>query len=233
MVAGISVHAYHFFWLAQTWPVPWGYRNRCFMAPLCHLIVRRSNLEVAIMRLLHQQVKISAIMCIEVCRNSNFQCCGYFWGHWVPFVTTDEYSLRVSQITWRIGVSWTYSLPFCFRHIFNLMKWPFYQNNVKQISLNHTTPWNLTSPIFEVFFQILLNVNISLNQGLLTNLDDLTDSGNFSLEGYFTLVWKDSVTHMLGLAVYVKEHLPFVREVSLENSADSYLFLTDFTSHSV
>ena len=39
---------------------------------------------------------------------------------------------------------------------------------------------------------------------------------------------------MHGLAVYVKEGLPFARDLSLENSADSYLcFQTGFTSLSV
>ena len=33
----------------------------------------------------------------------------------------------------------------------------------------------------------------------------------------------ESLTHMHGLAVYVKEGLPFARDLSLENSADSYL----------
>ena len=42
-----------------------------------------------------------------------------------------------------------------------------------------------------------------------TNLDDLIDSGNFSVGGHLLLIWKDSVTHMYGLAVYVKERLPF------------------------
>ena len=41
------------------------------------------------------------------------------------------------------------------------------------------------------------------------NLDDTTDSGNFSVRGYLSLIRKDSVTHMHGLAVYVKEGLPF------------------------
>ena len=43
-----------------------------------------------------------------------------------------------------------------------------------------------------------------------TNLDYSIDAGNFSLRGYLTLIWKDSTTHMHGLAVYVKEELPFV-----------------------
>ena len=38
---------------------------------------------------------------------------------------------------------------------------------------------------------------------------------------------------MHGLAVYVKEGLPFARDLSLENSACSYLFSTGFTSISV
>ena len=57
-----------------------------------------------------------------------------------------------------------------------------------------------------------------------TNLDDPIDSGNFSVRGYLPLIRKDSSTHMHGLAVYVKEGLPFARgDLSLENSADSYL----------
>ena len=56
-----------------------------------------------------------------------------------------------------------------------------------------------------------------------TNLDDSIDSDNFSVRGYLPLIRKDSSTHMHGLAVYVKEGLPFAWDLSLENSADSYL----------
>ena len=56
-----------------------------------------------------------------------------------------------------------------------------------------------------------------------TNLDDSIDSGNFSVRGYLPLIQKDSITHMHGLAVYVKEGLPFAWDVPLENFADSYL----------
>ena len=44
------------------------------------------------------------------------------------------------------------------------------------------------------------------------NLDDSIDSGNFSVTGYLPLIRKDSITHMHGLAVYVKEGLPFARD---------------------
>ena len=54
-----------------------------------------------------------------------------------------------------------------------------------------------------------------------TNLDDSIQSGNLSVRCYLPLIRKDSSTHMYGLTVYVREGLPFVRELSLENSADS------------
>ena len=57
-----------------------------------------------------------------------------------------------------------------------------------------------------------------------TNLDDSTDSGTFSVRGYLPLIRKDSSTHMHGLTVFVKEELLFARDLSLENSADSYLY---------
>ena len=56
-----------------------------------------------------------------------------------------------------------------------------------------------------------------------TNLDDSIDSGNFSVKSYLPLIRKDSITHMHGLAVYVKEGPPFARDLSLGNSVDSYL----------
>ena len=51
-----------------------------------------------------------------------------------------------------------------------------------------------------------------------TNLDDSFDSGNFSLKGYVPWIWKDSITYMHGLAIHVKEELPFPWDLSLENS---------------
>ena len=66
-----------------------------------------------------------------------------------------------------------------------------------------------------------------------TNLDYLIDSGNFCVRGYLPLIRKDSSTHMHGLAVYVKEGLPFARDLSLEISADSYLCFRLALLHSV
>ena len=66
-----------------------------------------------------------------------------------------------------------------------------------------------------------------------TNLDDSIDSGSFSVRGYLPLIRKGSSTHMHDLAVYVKEGLPFAQDLSLENSADSYLCFRPALLHSV
>ena len=54
------------------------------------------------------------------------------------------------------------------------------------------------------------------------NLDDSIDSCSLSVTGYLNLIHKDSMTHMHGLAIYIKEGLPFAQDLSLENSTDSY-----------
>ena len=149
---------------------------------------------------------------MDVCPYSYFPWCGHFRGPWLSFVTTDEFSVRVKEITSMIGVSWTHRLPFWFWLFFNIMKWPYYQKDENQINLNHKTLWNLALPIFEVFVRISLNVNLFFNHfpdipALCdTNLDDSIDSGNFTVRGYLSLLQKDSITHMHGLVLYVKKY---------------------------
>ena len=53
-----------------------------------------------------------------------------------------------------------------------------------------------------------------------TNLDHSIDSGIFSVTSHLPLIQKDSLIHMHVLAVYVKEGLPFARDLSLQNSVD-------------
>ena len=102
-----------------------------------------------------------------------------------------------------------------FLSIFNLFNlnewWPYYQKYVNQIILISTTLQRLALWIFKAFVRILLIANLSI------------DSGNFPVRGYLPLIQKDCSTHMHGLTVCVKEGLPFARDLSLENSPDSYL----------
>ena len=73
-------------------------------------------------------------------------------------------------------------------------------------------------------------MNLPLNQTLLTFLVYMSQTWMTQLILAISL-WgvclplnrKDSITHMHGLAVYVEEGLPFAQDLSLEDSADSYL----------
>ena len=107
--------------------------------------------------------------------------------------------------------------------IFNQFKldelWPYYQKHVSQIIL---IIWGFCLNFVECV-SFLESNSPDVLALCETNLDDSIDSGNFSVRGYLPLIWKHSSTHMHGLAVYVKEGLPFARDLSLENSADSYL----------
>ena len=59
----------------------------------------------------------------------------------------------------------------------------------------------------------------------MPNLDDSINSGNSSVRSYLALIRKDSSSYMHGLTVCMKEGLPFAWDLSLENSADSYVFI--------
>ena len=66
-----------------------------------------------------------------------------------------------------------------------------------------------------------------------TNLGDSIDSDHFPVRGFHPLIQKDSSTPMDGLTGYVMEGLPFLQDLSLENSADSYLCFWLALLHSV
>ena len=66
-----------------------------------------------------------------------------------------------------------------------------------------------------------------------TNLDYSVDCGNFPVRGNRPLIQKDSAMDMHGLTVYVKEGLPFARDLSLEDSADFDLCFRLASPHSV
>ena len=65
------------------------------------------------------------------------------------------------------------------------------------------------------------------------NLDGSIDSGNFSVKGYLPLIGKDYITHMHGVAIYVKEGLPFAWGSSSEDCRFLLMFTTGFASLSV
>ena len=90
------------------------------------------------------------------------------------------------------------------------------------LKLSFTNIWGLSSNFVEC--ESFLELNSPDILALCeTNLDDSIDSGNFFVTGYLPLIQKDSTTHLHDLSVYVNEGLRFAGDLSLENSADSYL----------
>ena len=82
------------------------------------------------------------------------------------------------------------------------------QNSLK---LSFTKIWGLHSNFVDC--ESLLESNSPDILALWeTNLDDSINSLNFSGRGYLPFIRKDSNTHMHGLAVYVKEGLPFAQD---------------------
>ena len=63
-----------------------------------------------------------------------------------------------------------------------------------------------------------------------TDMDDSIDSDNFSERGYLPLIWKDSISHMHGPTVYVKEGLFCTGLISRKPCRFLLLFSTGFTS---
>ena len=100
------------------------------------------------------------------------------------------------------------------------------------LKLSFSNIWGLHS-IFVDYESFLKSNSPDILPLCETNLGDSIDSGNFFVRGYLPLIRKDSGTHMYGYAVYVKEGLPFARDLSLENSADCYLCFQLALFHSV
>ena len=90
------------------------------------------------------------------------------------------------------------------------------------LTLGFINIWGLASDFLGCKFFLELN-SLDILALCETNLFDSIDSYNLSVMGYLPLIRKDSTTHKYGLAVYVKEGLPFAFDLPLENSSDSYL----------
>ena len=109
MVAVISVDAYTF-WLSQTGPVTLRIQeyvfSYCTVPPdSTETELGSSNQKASPSTGKNTRVVLVPSSRMEVRPYNYFRWSGYFQGPWVSFVTTDEFSVRVSKITSRIGVS--------------------------------------------------------------------------------------------------------------------------------
>ena len=115
VVAVISVDAYPYFRFLRPDLSPWGYWNSCrntrigctVPPPSKEIKLGSSNQEASPSPGKNTGVVLVPCLCMELRPYSFFLWWGYFWSPWVSFVTTGEFSVRVTKITSRIGVSWT------------------------------------------------------------------------------------------------------------------------------
>ena len=138
----------------------------------------------------------------------------------VPFVMTDEFSVRVTKINFHPFTAYVSD----FTSISNSLKLLYYQAGGNQMTLNHTALFSLVLAIAEVFNLILMVKTNSSNIFTLckTELENPINSCNFYQRGYLPSIQMASA-HMYDLAIYEKEKLPFAHDLSLENSGDFYL----------
>ena len=115
----VAVLMHIIFWISQTWRVTLRIQEWVFSGCTVPPGSKETELGSSDQEASPSAVKNTGVVLVpcshkKVHPYSYFQWCGYFWGPWVSFVTTDEFSVRVTKITSRIGVSWTHSLPFYF-----------------------------------------------------------------------------------------------------------------------
>ena len=96
---------------------------------------------------------------------------------------------------------------------------PYNLESHNSLKLSFANVWGLRSNFihYESFFESNFPDILALYER------NKYDSGNFTVRGYFSLIWKDSTTHMYDLAVYVKEGLPFAWVLSVVNFSGFYL----------
>ena len=121
------------FWLSQTWPVLLKIQEQTFSGynvppDSKETQLRSSNQEASPSASQNTRSFKKAMWHMKVCPYS----------YWVSFAMTDEFSVRVTKTTSRIGASVTHSLPFWFWPFLNSVKWPYYQKAENLITLNHT-----------------------------------------------------------------------------------------------
>ena len=143
--------------------------------------------------------------------------------------------MKVTKITSKIGATWTNSLPFLTLWIMALLSKEcksdnFESHNSLRLCFTNICGLNSNFAECESFLESNSPDILALCE---TNLDNSIDSGSFSVTGYLPLIWTDSITHMHGLAIYVKEGHPLTQDLSIEKSPDSYLCFRLTLLHSV
>ena len=113
------------FWLSQTWPVSFRIQELVFFGYTVlpdskEIELESNNQEGSPSAGKNSRVVLVPFLHMEVHPYSYLRWCGCFWGPWVSFFTTDEFSVRATKITSRIALMNSQS-TFLFLTYLNLM----------------------------------------------------------------------------------------------------------------
>ena len=148
---------------------PWWYKNKCFLVALSRLIVTRPALAVASKKLLHQQKKTTGVVLVPYCTwksvptafSGGVNLSNVPRSHFLGYISSQWRSQKLLQSLMYHELTVYLSDLDLF-----LAQW----NGHISKRTTRTTLSSLALLIFEVVVPILLNVNFSLNQSLLTFL---------------------------------------------------------------
>ena len=168
---------------------------------------------------------------MEVCPYSYFRCCGYFQGPWV-FIYYNRWLLSESHKNYFKDCCLTtsqHTIPIFTSSWLNEMAILSKACKPDWITqLSKTWLYQYLSSSFK-FCWIFLWINSPDILALCeTNLKDSSDSDNFWVRGYLPLIWKDSVTHIHDLAVYVKDMDFLLHETSLKKIHRTLIYVSDW-----
>ena len=126
------------FWLSQIWSVTFRIREEVFSGctvPPGSKETELGSSDKEASPSAGKSTRVVSVPCslMEVRPYSYFWRCRYFWGTWLSFLTTDEFSMRVTKLLqWLVSHKHTAYLS-----IFNLFRlnelWPYNQRHVNQI----------------------------------------------------------------------------------------------------
>ena len=141
----------------------------------------------------------------------------------------NKFLVRSTEITSKIHASSTHRRPFWFGLIFELCEIVILSNVSEADKFDLHNSLKLSFTIILVLcanfagcesFLESNSPDIVASSG--ASLEDPIDSSKFSVRGYLPLIQKDSVTHMHGLAVYVKKKLPFGALILLYHTSSQF-----------
>ena len=168
VAAVISADAYPFLGFLRPDLSPCGYRNKCFLVALCRLVVRRTDMDREASPSACKNIRVVLVpchawKCVPKAISSGVDISDVPGCHVLRQMSSQWGSQKLLQrlVSYELAVHLS---------VFNLFFMAILWEGCKPGNFESNNSLKLSFTIFEAFVRILLNVNLSLNQTLLTFL---------------------------------------------------------------